>query len=117
MCELGRESLVQQRLLQSVQRIELLLVDGFEAPGFFGKRVEFCDESSLNGNFGGKGNLNELQQARFDSLDCRSRSLGADALLERTGEKKVFQKRSIQLSFVWLHNDYSLRERHFLVRV
>ena len=44
--ELAGEGLVQQRLLQRLQRGELSLVEGGEALGFFRQRVELCDGST-----------------------------------------------------------------------
>src|SRR5260370_28542158 len=46
--ELSTECLVQQGFFQRFQRGELLLVDGFEALGFFAKGVKRRDNSSLD---------------------------------------------------------------------
>ena len=48
--QFSAEGLVQQRLLQRVQRGELLLVDGFEALGFFAKSINHVDDHCLLGN-------------------------------------------------------------------
>ena len=49
-CQFSIERLMQQRLLQRIQRGELLLVDGFEALGFFVEVIELGDELFLFGN-------------------------------------------------------------------
>jgi hypothetical protein len=48
--QLPAEGLVQQRLLQRVERDELLLVEGFEALGFGSKVIEDapCDPQTLS---------------------------------------------------------------------
>ena len=45
--KLTAEGSVQQRLFQLVERCELALVEGFEALGFFGERIELGNDRFL----------------------------------------------------------------------
>jgi hypothetical protein len=82
------EGLVQQRLLQLVERGELALVEGFETLGFFAERVQRADKLALRW----KGRPDEVKVLDLLTANVRNTDAGlnsADVIGERSRTDEI----------------------------